>query len=143
MGYEVIVADATLSTDLSKFAELVNSCSVLIGVHGAGLTNMVFLPDNAVVIQIVPLGIEWYARHDFEEPAMGMNIRYMGYKIKVKESSLIQQYSAKSETIRNSLSVNKNKWDVIRSVYLDKQNVNLDVRRFRSTLLRALKLLHQ
>ncbi|KAL8132640.1 beta-1,2-xylosyltransferase XYXT1-like [Apium graveolens] len=143
MGYEVIVADATLSTDLSKFAELVNSCSVLIGVHGAGLTNMVFLPDNAVVIQIVPLGIEWYAKHDFEEPALDMNIRYMGYKIKVKESSLIQQYSVKSATIRNSLSVNKSGWDVIRSVYLDKQNVIVDVRRFRSSLLRALKLLHQ
>lgn len=143
MGYEVIVADATLSTDLSKFAELVNSCSVLIGVHGAGLTNMVFLPDNAVVIQIVPLGIEWYARRDFEEPALDMNIRYMGYKIKVKESSLIQQYSVRSAIIRNSLSVNKNGWDVIRSVYLDKQNVILDVRRFRGTLLKALKLLHQ
>ncbi|KAL1819387.1 hypothetical protein ACET3Z_014256 [Daucus carota] len=143
MGYEVILADATLSTDLSKFAELVNSCSVLIGVHGAGLTNMVFLPDNAVVIQIVPLGIEWYARRDFEEPALDMNIRYLSYKIKVKESSLIQQYSVKSATIRNSLSVNKNDWDVIRSVYLDRQNVILDVRRFRRTLSKAFKLLHQ
>ncbi|WOG96309.1 hypothetical protein DCAR_0415644 [Daucus carota subsp. sativus] len=143
MGYEVIVADATLSTDLSKFAELVNSCSVLIGVHGAGLTNMVFLPDNAVVIQIVPLGIEWYARRDFEEPALDMNIRYLSYKIKVKESSLIQEYSVKSATIRNSLSVNKNDWGVIRSVYLDRQNVILDVRRFRRTLSKAFKLLHQ
>ncbi|XP_022849840.1 uncharacterized protein LOC111371921, partial [Olea europaea var. sylvestris] len=89
MGFEVIVDEANHSTNLSRFAQIVNSCDVLVGIHGAGLTNMVFLPDNAVLIQIIPLGgIDGFARTDFGEPSDGMNLKYLEYKIKVKESSL-------------------------------------------------------
>uniref|UniRef100_A0A2N9I6S7 Uncharacterized protein n=1 Tax=Fagus sylvatica TaxID=28930 RepID=A0A2N9I6S7_FAGSY len=42
---------------LGKFAEELNSCSVMVGAHGAGLTNAVFLPAGAVMVQVVPLGL--------------------------------------------------------------------------------------
>ncbi|KAK2647979.1 hypothetical protein Ddye_015468 [Dipteronia dyeriana] len=56
LGYKAVVAETNLSTDLPGFVQTVNSCDILMGIHGAGLTNMVFLPDNALLIQIIPLG---------------------------------------------------------------------------------------
>lgn len=144
LGYQVVSADVNASTNLSRFAELVNSCDVLMGVHGAGLTNMVFLPDNAVVIQVVPFGgIDIFAKMDFGDPSKDMNLRYLEYKIKLKESSLIQKYPLDHVAIRDPLSLHKQGWGVLRSFYLDNQDVKLDLRRFRGTLMKALKLLHQ
>ncbi|KAF8407737.1 hypothetical protein HHK36_006872 [Tetracentron sinense] len=128
LGYEVVVAEANIMTDLQKFAHIVNSCDVMIGVHGAGLTNIVFLPENAIVIQIVPLGgLEWLARFDFGEPAVDMNIKYLEYMIKEGESSLIQEYPPDHAVIRDPSIIQKQGWGEVRSVYLDKQNVKLDV----------------
>ncbi|GKG27858.1 O-linked-mannose beta-1,4-N-acetylglucosaminyltransferase 2-like protein, partial [Tanacetum coccineum] len=56
IGYDIIMADVSLKTNLSSFAQIVNSCDILMGVHGAGLTNMVFFPDHVVLVQVVPLG---------------------------------------------------------------------------------------
>ncbi|KAJ0048770.1 hypothetical protein Pint_16948 [Pistacia integerrima] len=142
LGYEVIVAEANLSTDLSKFAALVNSCDVLMGVHGAGLANMVFLPDNAILIQIVPLGkIERLARADFAEPSKDMNIRYLEYNIGVKESSLIKEYPIEHVIFRDPMVVHKQGWGAVKSMYLERQNVKLDVHRFKPTLSKAFELL--
>ncbi|KAL3512204.1 hypothetical protein ACH5RR_024921 [Cinchona calisaya] len=144
LGYDVIVAEADVSTNLTTFSQLVNSCDVLMGVHGAGLTNLVFLPDNAVFIQIVPFGrIDTFARIDFGDPSNYMNIRYLEYKIKVTESSLIQQYPLDHAVIRDPISIHKQGWGVLRSTYLENQNVTIDLRRFRSTLVKAIKLLRQ
>ena len=141
LGYEVIVAEPN-GTETSRFAHLVNSCDVLMGVHGAGLTNMVFLPENAVLIQVVPLGgLEWIARTDFGEPAMDMKLRYIEYKIKEEESSLIEEYPHEHPVLRDPYSISKMGWHEIRSVYLDKQNVKLDLNRSRETLLQAIQLL--
>ena len=41
---------------LSEKINLLSNTSLLIGVHGAGLTNMLFLPDQASVIEIRMLG---------------------------------------------------------------------------------------
>ncbi|XP_022738700.1 EGF domain-specific O-linked N-acetylglucosamine transferase-like [Durio zibethinus] len=144
LGYNVVTAEPNISTSLGSVAQTVNSCDVLMGIHGAGLTNMVFLPDNAILIQIVPLGsLDGLAREDFAEPAIDMNLRYLEYKIKTKESSLINKYQLDHLIIKDPLSVHKQGWDAVRSTYLDKQNVKLDVKRFRPTLLKALQLLHQ
>lgn len=91
LGFEVVVTEA--DSNLARFANLVNSCDVLMGVHGAGLTNMVFLPKNAIVIQILPLrGLEWLGRTDLGDPAKDMNRRYLEYQIGEEESSLRQEY---------------------------------------------------
>nr|AUS89440.1 glycosyltransferase [Sesuvium portulacastrum] len=143
VGYNVILAEARLSTNLSEFAGLLNSGDVLMGVHGAGLTNMVFLPEDAVVIQIIPFGnIDGLARKCFKNPAKDMNIRYLEYKIRVEESSLIHQYPRNHSILRDPSSIHRHGWDAVKSTYLDKQNVRLDVKRFRVVLLTALKLLH-
>ncbi|KAI3517900.1 hypothetical protein L1887_17121 [Cichorium endivia] len=142
IGYEVVMANVTHTTNLSRFAQVVNSCDVFMGVHGAGLTNMVFLPDNAVVVQVVPLGgIEGFAKTDFGEPSKEMKLRYLKYSIRVKESSLSTKYAADDVVLRDPMVIHRRGWDAIRNIYLLQQNVKLDVRRFRSTLLKALKLL--
>ncbi|KAG5229860.1 beta-1,2-xylosyltransferase [Salix suchowensis] len=142
LSYQVIVAEP--GPDVSGFAKIINSCDVLMGVHGAGLTNIVFLPENAILIQVVPFGkVEWASRVSFEDPAKDMNIRYLDYKIKVEESTLIQQYPADHEVLRDPSAIGKQGWVAFHSIYLDKQNVTLDVERFRPTLVKALQLLHQ
>lgn len=141
LGFKVVVAEADMR--LSRFAEIVNSCDVLLGVHGAGLTNIVFLPENAVFIQVVPIAVEWVARDDFEEPSKAMKLRYLEYRIRAEESTLIQQYPIDHQVLRDPSSIVKMGWSAFKSVYLDKQNVQLDLNMFRGTLLKALELLHQ
>ncbi|CAA0830162.1 Glycosyltransferase family 61 protein [Striga hermonthica] len=143
LGYEVISAEARLSTNLTKFAQLVNSCDMLMGVHGAGLTNMLFLPDRALLIQIVPFGgIDVYARLDFGNPAPAMNVKYLEYKIAINESSLSRQYPSNHPVLRDPLSFKKKGWDELKAVYLENQNVTIDIHRFKGTLAKALNLLH-
>ncbi|PON82287.1 hypothetical protein TorRG33x02_219030 [Trema orientale] len=141
LGYRVIVAEA--NSNLDKFGELVNSCDVLMGVHGAGLTNIVFLPENAVFIQILPIGgFDWIATHDFALPARSMNLRYLEYKIEKEESTLIRQYPLDHAVFTDPYSIGKN-WEDFKAIFLEKQCVNLDVNRFKPTLVKALQLLHK
>ncbi|XP_061374581.1 alpha-1,3-arabinosyltransferase XAT3-like [Gastrolobium bilobum] len=142
LGFNVIVMEAGGS--MSKFADVVNSCDVLLGVHGAGLTNILFLPENAIFIQVVPYGgVEWLATYDFGIPSKDMNIKYLEYKIQLEESTLIQQYPLDHMIIKDPPSIGKIGWEAFRSVYLDKQNVKLDVNRFKPTLQKAIELLHR
>ncbi|KAM2487724.1 hypothetical protein ACFX1W_039618 [Malus domestica] len=142
LGFKVIVAEADMK--LSKFAEVVNSCDVLVGVHGAGLTNLVFLPENAILIQILPVGrFQWLATDDFGRPSEGMNLKYLEYEISNEESTLTQQYPLDHPVFTDPSSIGKQGWLAFHSLYLQKQNVHLNVQRFRPTLLKALELLHQ
>lgn len=114
----------------------------MVGVHGAGLTNMVFLPENAVVIQIIPLGaMEWLAKTDFEVPAQDMNLQYLGYNIRPDESTLIQQYPYEHEILKEPSAIYKKGWRSFRSIFLDNQDVKVDVIRFRQILHKAYGLL--
>lgn len=77
LAYEVVVAEADTGSSLAQFSKIVNSCDVMMGVHGAGLTNLVFLPTNATVIQVVPLGgLEQIAWLDFGRPSLERKLRY-------------------------------------------------------------------
>ncbi|KAL6604772.1 hypothetical protein ACP70R_042716 [Stipagrostis hirtigluma subsp. patula] len=139
LGFEVVIDEANVSSDISRFARLVNSVDVMMGVHGAGLTNCVFLPQNATLIQIVPWGgLEWVSHTDFGKPSELMGLRYKQYSISVDESSLTDQYPRDHEIFRNPISFHKRGFDFIRQTFMDKQNVKLDCKRFRPILLEAL-----
>uniref|UniRef100_A0ACD5W340 Uncharacterized protein n=1 Tax=Avena sativa TaxID=4498 RepID=A0ACD5W340_AVESA len=56
VGFELVAAGPEMVQDMATFAHVVNSCNVMMGVHGAGLTNLVFLPNNATFMQIIPWG---------------------------------------------------------------------------------------
>ncbi|TXG67507.1 hypothetical protein EZV62_008782 [Acer yangbiense] len=57
IGFEVVVVRPSGMSNLAKFTRVVNTCSVMVGAHGAGLTNEVFLPSGAVMVQVVLLGV--------------------------------------------------------------------------------------
>ncbi|CAL5215306.1 unnamed protein product [Lathyrus oleraceus] len=134
LGFKVLVKDG--GRNMSRFANIVNSCDVLMGVHGAGLTNILFLPENAIFIQVVPYGdVKLLATNDFGKASEDMNIRYLEYKIGLEESSLVEEYPLDDRIGKETSSIRKQDWD--------KQNVRVDVNRFRPILKNALELLVQ
>ncbi|WOK97772.1 protein O-linked-mannose beta-1,4-N-acetylglucosaminyltransferase 2-like [Canna indica] len=138
LGFDVRVAEPDITTDLAKFARLVNSADVMIGVHGAGLTNMVFLPAGAVLIQAVPMGgLDWLARDTFGDPSPDMQIKYMDYRIQADESSLSEQYPKDHPVIKDPYSIHKQGWNALSKIYLENQNVKPHLGRLRKTLLEA------
>ncbi|KAI8552874.1 hypothetical protein RHMOL_Rhmol06G0301900 [Rhododendron molle] len=141
LGFRVIIAQPDLTANMDKFAEIVSSCSILVGAHGAGLTNAVFLPEGAVLVQVVGLGIEWISNTAFGIPAPGMGLNYIEYKIEPEESSLISLYGKDHPVIVDPGSITSEGYEILRDVYLVKQNFNIDVARFRKTLVNALGLL--
>ncbi|KAF0923276.1 hypothetical protein E2562_005238 [Oryza meyeriana var. granulata] len=142
LGFDVRVGEPEISTDVSKFARLVNSADVMVGVHGAGLTNMVFLPAGAVLIQVVPYGgLEWLARGTFKEPAADMQIHYLEYMIQLDETTLSEQYPKDDPVLKDPYSIHKQGWNALKTVYLDKQNVRPHLGRLKTTFTEALKLL--
>nr|AGS18878.1 GT61_4 [Plantago ovata] len=142
VGFEVVLADDVSTFDVPRFANLVNSCDVLMGIHGAGLTNMLFLPDNAVLIQLIPFGeLSVIARIDYRDPTPGMNIQYLEYEISANESTLSHQYPIDHPVLRDPGSIHKKGWYAMSSVYLDNQNVTVDVGKLSATLVQAMKLL--
>ncbi|KAL5208331.1 hypothetical protein ABZP36_032766 [Zizania latifolia] len=140
MGFDVRIAEPDQHTDMSTFARLVNSADVMIGVHGAGLTNMVFLPRGAVLIQVVPFGgLEWLTTVTFKNPAKDMEVTYMDYNIQLEESSLLDQYPRNHQVLTDPYAVHKQGgWDALKTAYLDKQNIRMDMDRFKKTLQEAL-----
>ncbi|XP_020097053.1 protein O-linked-mannose beta-1,4-N-acetylglucosaminyltransferase 2-like [Ananas comosus] len=141
LGYQVVVPRA--QKDLAQFSRVVNSCDVMMGVHGAGLTNIVFLPTNAVLIQIVPWGgLDWVVRTCFGEPSKEMKLQYLEYSISEEESTLIEQYPRDHAVFTDPASIRKRGWVPMKEVFLDKQDVNLNLSRFKPVLEKALELLH-
>ncbi|KNA11252.1 hypothetical protein SOVF_136750 [Spinacia oleracea] len=141
LGFEIHKAKAHEMLYLDTFAQVVNSCDIIVGAHGAGLTNEVFLRDGAVVVQIVPLALNWASDTYYGNPAHSMGIEYMEYKIVAKESSLYDVYGPNDPIISNPLVVFEQGYRDARSLYIDGQNVTIDLTRFRGTLIEALKFL--
>ncbi|XP_029119634.1 alpha-1,3-arabinosyltransferase XAT3-like [Elaeis guineensis] len=141
VGFEVEVAAPTRMTSVGDFAGVVNGCGVLMGVHGAGLTNMVFLPAGAVVVQVVPWGLDWAAAAYYARPARRMGLRYIEYHTAVEESTLYDKYPKDHLVLVDPWSINRQGYNVSRPIYTDGQNLTLDLARFRETLLQALEML--
>lgn len=142
LGYEVVVGEPERHADLPSFARVVNSCDVLVGVHGAGLANLVFLPAGAVVVQVVPLGgLDAMAAEDFGAPARDAGLRYVHYSIAVAESTLARRYPRDHRVLRDPAAVRREGWMALRAAYLVGQNVTIDVHRFGGALRRAMELL--
>lgn len=143
VGFEVVVAKPNMTKNLQQFSGLVNACSVMVGVHGAGLTNEMFLPDGAVTIQVVPLGLDWGSTNYYGDPGIKMGLRYFDYKIEPEESSLLSLYGPDHPYIKKHDPGSVYVMGYVRSriVYQDQQNVKINLGRFRETLVQALNLI--
>lgn len=143
LGFHVELAPPWRMKKTLEFAQLVNSCSVMVGVLGAGLTNMVFLPRDAVVVQIVPFALEWDAKTCYgKEPSSRFGLKYLEYQVKLEESSIYKQYSMDDPVIADPESVKRRGYHAFKTVYLDGQNVTVDdIFKFSKILSQAKKLL--
>ncbi|KAL8465862.1 hypothetical protein ACS0TY_035105 [Phlomoides rotata] len=74
LGFDVTLAQ--LPWNLTETAELVNKFDVMVGMQGAGLTNIIFLPENVVLVQITPYGVDVEAQICFEDPEAVKNRSY-------------------------------------------------------------------
>uniref|UniRef100_A0A0D9VJB5 Glycosyltransferase 61 catalytic domain-containing protein n=1 Tax=Leersia perrieri TaxID=77586 RepID=A0A0D9VJB5_9ORYZ len=142
VGFEVTVAGRPRAS-YDEFVREVNSFDVMLGVHGAGLTNCVFLPTGAVLVQIVPYGrLENIAKTDFGDPARDMGLRYIEYGIAADESSLLEALGKDHPIIKDPIAVHMSDWGKVAEWYLGKQDVRVNIERFRPVLMQALEHLH-
>ncbi|CAO2828730.1 unnamed protein product [Amaranthus hypochondriacus] len=136
-GFDVVVFEPSAYTYLCDVYRLINGSHAIMGVHGAALTHSLFLQPGAAFIQVVPLGGDWLAKTYFRNLAKGMKLEYMEYKIEVEESSLLQKYGKDHVFIRESDSIASKNWSALHNIYLRKQDVRVDIARFRGCLKNA------
>ncbi|KAJ3686014.1 hypothetical protein LUZ61_015178 [Rhynchospora tenuis] len=140
IGFRVVTADPDKTREFPKFAHVVNSCDVMVGVHGAGLANMLYLPTNATVIQILPWGnLGFVGRHDYGLPLPDMGLRYVEHEIKEDESTLIHRYPRDHAVFTNPQAIHDQGWDTMYRIYLTEQNIMLNVDRFKGVLIDVFK----
>jgi capsular polysaccharide biosynthesis protein len=138
-GFEVEVKELSMDAAVDAQARVVNSFDAILGIHGAGMTNEVFLPPGGVLIQVVPFGkVDVIARLDYGEPAEEMGLKYLCYNITVQESSLLEELGPDDPAITDPESVNRKGWLAFYDMYLTRQNVRLDIARFNLTLAEAM-----
>lgn len=141
VGFRVEVAAPEAMGRPEAFSRVVAGAAVLAGVHGAGLTNMVFLREGAVVLQVVPWGLDWSAMAYFREPAQAMGLQYVEYKVAVEESTLSDEYPLDHPVLTDPWAIHRLGYNVSGPIYTDGQKVRLNLTRFRESLLEALRRL--
>ncbi|CAN6251726.1 unnamed protein product [Urochloa humidicola] len=140
-GFEVVKADPKIDSNLDEFVHLVDSCDAIMGVHGSGLTNMVFLRSGAVLVHIVPYGIEFMADGFYGAPARDMGLRHVQYSISPDESTLLEKYGWNHTVIKDPEAIRNSGWEKVGEFYMSAQDVVLNMTRFGSSLLKAIEFI--
>ncbi|KAJ1282882.1 hypothetical protein BS78_03G085600 [Paspalum vaginatum] len=144
VGFEVVIGDPPFSVDVGEFAREVNAVDALVGVHGAGLTNSVFLPTGAAFIQVIPYGkMERIGEVDFGVPAVDMGLKYIAYSAGVEESTLVDTLGRDHPAVKDPESVHRSGWAKVAEYYLGRQDIKLDLDRFEPVLRKAMQLLRE
>lgn len=134
VGFDVFIYKPTMSFPMRDAYALINGSHAMIGVHGAAMTHMLMLRPGSVVVQVVPLGLEWVGEVCFGKPAREVGLKYMEYKLGHNESSLSTKYNKESLILKDPKELlNKKGWDQeLMDVYLKEQDVKLDLVRFKA-----------
>ncbi|XP_058772524.1 xylan glycosyltransferase MUCI21-like [Vicia villosa] len=138
IGFNVHVLETTKDSSVAETYRLIHSSHVMLGVHGAGLTNLLFLRQGSVSVQIVPIGLEWASETYYNKPTKILGLEYVEYKVGANESSLSWKYGADSLVIEDPETFRDGKW-ANQLVYLKKQNVIIDLIRFKKCLIEVYK----
>ncbi|TVU22199.1 hypothetical protein EJB05_31881 [Eragrostis curvula] len=144
VGFEVVIGDPPFNVDVGEFAKEVNGVDALVGVHGAGLTNSLFLPTGAAFIQINPYGkMEHIGEVDFGVPAVDMRLKYIAYSAGVEESTLVDTLGRDHPAVKDPESIHRSGWAKVAEYYLGTQDIKLDLVRFEPVLRQAMQLLRE
>ncbi|CAL5188644.1 unnamed protein product [Lathyrus oleraceus] len=138
IGFNVHALETTRDSSVVDTYRLIHSSHVMLGVHGAGLTNLLFLRQGSVLVQIVPIGLEWASETYYNKPTKILGLEYVEYKVEANESSLSWKYGADSLVINDPETFRDGKW-ANQLVYLKKQNVIIDLSRFKKCLTEVYK----
>ncbi|KAK3042351.1 hypothetical protein RJ639_002397 [Escallonia herrerae] len=131
VGFEVIVFEPTPSTTLPQSYALISSGHVMVGVHGAALTDFLFLRPGSVFVQIVPIGVENMAEVCFRKAAKELAMEYMEYKIGVEESSLLEKYGKDDIVLKGPMALHKKaRSSGITDISADEQSAKFDLVKF-------------
>ncbi|XP_039128442.1 beta-1,2-xylosyltransferase XYXT1-like [Dioscorea cayenensis subsp. rotundata] len=137
VGFNVQILNPKRSTPLSEIYTALSSSQAMLAVHGAAMTHFLFMQSGSILIQIVPLGLDWPAEAYYGEPAKKLGLKYMEYKLTKHESSLSKEYDSHDPVLVNPLVITSKGWSETKKIYLEKQNVRLKIRRFSKVLARA------
>uniref|UniRef100_A0A0D9WQS1 Glycosyltransferase 61 catalytic domain-containing protein n=1 Tax=Leersia perrieri TaxID=77586 RepID=A0A0D9WQS1_9ORYZ len=141
-GFEVVTAEPSRDLAVEEFSRVVDSCDVLMGAHGAGLTNFFFLRTNAVMLQVVPWGhMEHPSMAFYGGPAREMRLRDVEYSIAAEESTLYEKYGKDHPVVRDPESIHRQGWQFGMRYYWLEQDIRLNVTRFAPTLQQVLQML--
>ncbi|VAH22410.1 unnamed protein product [Triticum turgidum subsp. durum] len=142
-GFELLVMEPSRDMRLEEFARAVDSCDVLMGVHGAALTNFFFLRTNAVLLQVVGLGLEREALHYYGNQAKAVMVQHIQYFISAEESTLYEKYGKDHPAVSDPDSVHKQGWQGAKRYFWAEQDIRLNVTRFAPTLHQLLRTLRE
>ncbi|XXG83614.1 hypothetical protein AAC387_Pa10g1330 [Persea americana] len=134
IGFKVHLLKPNRNTQLADIYSLLNSADAMLGVHGAAMTHFLFMRPGSVFIQIVPLGLNWAAEEYYGEPAKKLGLKYMEYRISTEESSLSEEYDRDDPVLVDPVAVNKKGWSETKRIYLERQNVRVNIERFHRLL---------
>ncbi|KAJ3676289.1 hypothetical protein LUZ60_003701 [Juncus effusus] len=137
LGFSVQILNAKLGTPLEMIHHALASADVMLAVHGAAMTHFLLMRPGSLLIQIVPLGLDWAAENFYGEPARRLGLEYMEYKVSTEESSLSKDYEPDDPVLVDPSYVARLDWWEMKKVYMDNQNVKVDVRRFGKLLQEA------
>lgn len=142
LGFNVELLIPDRYTEMKHVFRLLNCTDVLMGVHGAAMTHLLFMRPGTVLIQVIPLGTDWAARTYYGEPAVKLGLHYLPFKITPAESTLSEKYSTSDPILRRPNEVLEQEgWWGMKAIYLEGQDVRPSLPRMRITLLRALATL--
>ncbi|GJN13289.1 hypothetical protein PR202_ga31643 [Eleusine coracana subsp. coracana] len=143
-GFEVIPMEPRRDLGIEELSRVVDSCDVLMGAHGAGLTNLFFLRANAVMLQVVPWGhMEQSAMRFYGRPATEMRLRDVEYSVVAEESTLYEKYGKDHPAVSDPDSIHSQGWQLGMRYYWIEQDIRLNVTRFAPTLHQVLRMLRE
>ncbi|KAK8463309.1 hypothetical protein SEVIR_1G348900v4 [Setaria viridis] len=141
-GFEAVRMEPTAAAGMDAVSREVDACDSLVGAHGAGLTNMVFMRTGAVVVQVIPWGkMEPYGEGFFGAPAAHMGIRHVSYSVAAEESTLYDKYGKEHPVITDPDVFYRNGSNA--RLYWREQNIRLNTTRFAPTLEMVKRMLRE
>lgn len=138
-GFAPHVMNLRRQTPLPVIHAALASADAMVAVHGAAVTHFLFMRPGTVLLQIVPVGLDWAAESFYGKPAQQLGLEYLEYKVAPEESSLAAEYGLDSTVVRDPSVISSRGWWEMKKVYMDRQNVTVGIKRF-GELLRAAKL---